>query len=163
MRILAFLPLLLLAASALAEDTALLRLESIEFDDGDETWTVENGRIVELSPDLRYQGTFSWIAPPEDVSLAGFDIEVALEAEAQAPDVFYAPIAYLSGPFAFTPDPPQLMVNVGPEHRKDRQVLKAHVTPLRADLAGGTYTLDIGAAYGKAVHYVYRTVPQLTP
>jgi hypothetical protein len=162
MKFLALLPLLLIAAPALAEDKALLRLEVVELDEESEGWTVENGKIVETSADGLCSATYTWLAPPEEIVLGGFDVELSLEGKAK-PDAFCAPISYVSGPYVFDPDPPNLPLYLNGDTLEGSETLKVHVAPMSASLAGGTYTLDIGAAYGKAVHYVYRTVPQLVP
>jgi hypothetical protein len=136
---------------------ALLELESIEVDASEGPWEVSDGKIVETTAEGSV-GTFTWTEPPKTITAQGFTLDLTVAGTASK-DHMYPVIIYASGPFAFDPDPPQQHVYLN--GNSGEETLTVTVKPLSAQLAGGLYTLDIGAAYGKVVHYVYRTVPQL--
>jgi hypothetical protein len=139
----------------------ILELESVEVDTADTGWEASDGRITQIDENGS-TGTYSWSAPPRTVTFLGFAIELTLDGTAMPPDAYYAPTLYVSGPFNYEPDPPQLPLYL--QGNQGQKTMRVTVTPWRPNLAGGTYTLDVGAAWGgPVVHYVYRTVPQLIP
>jgi hypothetical protein len=135
----------------------LLELQSIEVDPSDGNWEAADGKITEMTPEGN-AGTFTWSAPPKTITIRGFAIDLTVEGTA-AKDQMYPLIIYVDGAFAFDPNPPQQHLYLNGDAGKE--TLTVTVKPLSQQLPGGLYTLHVGAAYGKAVHYVYRTVPQL--
>jgi hypothetical protein len=135
----------------------LLELDAIEVDPSEGNWEAAEGRIVETIPEGNV-GTFTWTAPPKTITIQGFTIELTIEGKA-AQDQMYPLIIYVDGAFAFRPDPPQAHLYLNGD--SGTETLKVTVKPTSSQLPGGLYTLHVGAAYGKAVHYIYRTVPQL--
>jgi hypothetical protein len=134
----------------------LLELDSIEVDPSDGTWEAAEGKVVETTPEGNV-GTFTWTTPPQTITIRGFEMELTIEGKA-AQDQMYPLIIYVDGAFSFRPDPPQAHLYLNSD--SGTETLKVTVKPTSSQLAGGLYTLHVGAAYGKAVHYIYRTVPQ---
>lgn len=137
----------------------LLELDAIEVDASEGDWETADGLITQATPEGN-RATFAWTSPPATITARGFELVLSLEGAA-APEQMYPIIIYADGAFAFTPDPPQTHLYLNGNAGKE--TLKVSVRPTSTQLAGGLYTLHIGAAYGKAVHYIYRTVPQLIP
>ena len=121
-------------------------------------WDVSPGHIHMKLPNGT-EGNYSWDAPPQSISAAGFSLTLTAQAKSVKGDGFSTGIgmSVASGSLSLSPSP--AMVGLDPKDgASDLRTITVTVTPAKSYNPGDRAEIKIGAYWGPGVTYRYKVV-----